>query len=651
MKGSFIKALPIVAKALSENYGVSLAIYGNQAKTDGKHIVLPVLPEDDYKATVLARGYLDHEAAHVKFTDFDNWERIGFEGNVLNILEDVRIEQAMGRRYRGCRDNLDDLTRLLVAEGDFKSLKPGDPPANVVQSYLRYTLRSRILGQQALEPLASQAEAIFDATFPGLRLKVEPIALEVKDAPDTQAVKDITRRIMDLLNDEAQQSPAHAPSDGQDKQEGESDNDASAPESDEQQNDDQEESSDGSGAGEESPDPSQPDGYQDSEADGQGESDESQSTGSNQADEQDSQEEGQPGNREDGDNQPGNGQKSQPGDQAGEAQDDNNGTEDGTDSSHSQSNPQGAQDGDSQSEPSSSCQDSKSAGSTAAAEALADGTSYHDLGQIVAEKLGDMSSPESGQEMAVEIPAWWTDKPPMKENELMQATARLRAMLAGVVQSKRSKRSRLSLSGTKLDLRNLHRLAVNDGRVFLSREERTGVNTAVYLLMDQSSSMSYTAIKTAFMATAALARALRSIPGTAVAAGSFSSKYFKGEPDDRAYVASLLKFDESERQMSLVIPPSELYTPMAEAMYCVAAKLLLRPEPRRLLIVMTDGEPDDFKATQEIIGKCRIAGMEVYAVGIMESSVKPLFGKEFAIVVNTIGELPDRLFRLLANRL
>lgn len=637
MKGSFIKALPIVAKALSENYGVSLAIYGDQAKTDGKRIVLPVLPEDDRKATILARGYLDHEAAHIRYTDFEIMGGSGLEQVLTNIIEDVRIEQAMGRRYRGCRENLHEMIRLLVEEGDFKLLQQGDPPACVVQGYLLYLLRSRILGQQALEPLASQAEAVFDVTFPGLRPKVEPIALEVKDAPDTRTVREIARRIIALLQDAASSPPENL-SGGQDKSD-ESDSPAEPP-SGGQENDGQEESSGSGGAGEESPDPSQPgsnqDGSQDSEADGQGESDESQSSGNNQADEQYSQKEGQPGN----------GQKSQPGDQ-----DDSQGTGDGTDSGsgNSKMTPQGAQDGDGQ-EPLSSCQAGNSGGSTAAAEALADDTSYHDLGQIVAEKLGDMSKPESGQEMAVEIPAWWTE-PLMAENELMQATARLRAMLAGVVQSKRSKRSRLSLSGTKLDLRNLHRLAVNDGRVFLSREERTGVNTAVYLLMDQSCSMSYTAIKTAFMATAALARALRSIPGTAVAAGAFSSKYFKGETNDKAYVASLLKFDESERRMSLSIPPPERHTPMAEAMYCVAAKLLFRPEPRRLLIVMTDGEPDDFKATQEIIGKCRIAGMEVYAVGIMESSVKPLFGKEFAIVVNTIGDLPERMFRLLANRL
>jgi nitric oxide reductase activation protein len=88
---------------------------------------------------------------------------------------------------------------------------------------------------------------------------------------------------------------------------------------------------------------------------------------------------------------------------------------------------------------------------------------------------------------------------------------------------------------------------------------------------------------------------------------------------------------------------------MAEALFCAAAHLFMRKEPRRLLVVLTDGEPNDIGATQEIIDKCRSVGMEVYGVGIMDDRVIPVYGKQFSTVVNTIGELPERMFRLLAN--
>jgi nitric oxide reductase activation protein len=168
--------------------------------------------------------------------------------------------------------------------------------------------------------------------------------------------------------------------------------------------------------------------------------------------------------------------------------------------------------------------------------------------------------------------------------------------------------------------------------------------------MDQSYSMNeQRKFVVAFEATAALAKALSSIPGTAVAAGAFSTHSVAGYSERINYVASLLKYEETACRMNLIVPPPASGTPMAEAIYCAAAHLLMRREPRRLLVVLTDGEPNDVEATQEIIEKCRSVGMEVYGVGIMDNRVIPVFGKQFSTVVNTIGELPERMFRLLAN--
>ena len=592
MQTPFLRALPIVAKALSENYGVSLEIRGTQARTDGRCIILPVLPEDDQKAAVLARGYLDHESGHVKHTDFACLDGAGLSGNLANILEDIRVEQAMSRRYPGCRENLDALARLLVAEGDFQSLKPSDPPAMLVQGLVLYLLRSRVLGQQALAPLAAQAQAVFDGKFPGLRSQVEAIALEVKDAPDSRTVQDIARRIADLFKDVA--------------------NPPAAPEPDPQRK----------GQGNSSPAPSQT-GEPQTDAT---EPDETFGQGGGAASQSDDQQDNEPRETDVGDT-----------DQIG----------DGTDGDQPLE-PQPGEQGSS----APGC-DTDGAGQSgdlaaAAAAALADDTSYLDFGQTVAGKLGEMSQAQGGPAMAAEIQPWWSGQP-IAGQEMMQATARLRAMLAGVVQAKRARQERPSRFGTRLDLRALPRLAVKDGRVFRSRQERTAVNTAVYLLLDQSGSMGYPKLRVAFLATAALAKGLMAIPGTVVAVGSFCSHYRDGTT--RPFVVPLLGFDDGDRRLSLAVPPAVGGTPLAEAIYCVAAKLLRRPEPRKMLFAMTDGEPDDDFRAKEAIAKCRGAGLEVYGVGIMHCGVEPLFGKDSAIVVHNINELPGKLFRLLAQRL
>ncbi|MDV7400796.1 hypothetical protein RZS08_55785, partial [Arthrospira platensis SPKY1] len=46
------------------------------------------------------------------------------------------------------------------------------------------------------------------------------------------------------------------------------------------------------------------------------------------------------------------------------------------------------------------------------------------------------------------------------------------------------------------------------------------------------------------------------------------------------------------------------------------AELARRPEPRRLLVVATDGDPDDVEAARQIIARCRAGGIEVLGLGI-----------------------------------
>jgi len=657
MRSSLIKALPILAKALSEDYGVSLEIQGSQAMTDGRRIVLPVLPEDDRRAAILARGYLDHEAGHVKHTDFSVQRGTGMEAVLANILEDIRVEQAMARRYPGCRENLEVLVRLLVDEGELKPPQPTDPPAMVVQSLVFHLLRTKVLGQQVLAPFVGQARVVFDEKFPGLRPQVEAIALEVRKARDTGQVVDLARRIADIFR--AAAPPPAAPQQGGGQDSGAPGSSPSGkpqtvstepPDGDDSHSPDQHgstrtEDEAGAAASGQAPagaEPQQAQGNHDpgcassepgmAAEDGSAAETESLDTASTPSgcDEDDAP--GTDGTGEAGGDGPGAG-KSVGQAQADTAQPQEKGNRD-------PGCPAAQADG-------SGPKQTPDEVASAAAAALADEADYLDLGQAAADKLGEVSQ-QDGPALAREVKPWWGGKP-IDEKALLQATARLRAMLAGVVQAKRARKERPSRWGTRLDLRGLAKLAVNDGRVFLARQERQAVNTAVYLLLDQSGSMSHPLerprIKTAFLALAALVKGLASVPGTAVAAGSFTTSY--GDP----VVVELLDFTETDRRFCLAEPPPSGTTPLAEAIYCVAPKLLRRPEPRKMLVVMTDGMPDVQQKAQEAIARCRAGGIEVYGVGIQVSHVESLFGNENAVVVQQLQDLPEKLFRLLAKRL
>ncbi|UWZ79776.1 DEAD/DEAH box helicase family protein [Geoalkalibacter halelectricus] len=82
-------------------------------------------------------------------------------------------------------------------------------------------------------------------------------------------------------------------------------------------------------------------------------------------------------------------------------------------------------------------------------------------------------------------------------------------------------------SGKRLDERRLHRLALDDPRIFRRRQPRVDVHTAVCLLLDASGSMNrqhrgQSCIELASLCAYALHLALRGLPGVAVWSAEFS---------------------------------------------------------------------------------------------------------------------------------
>ena len=60
--------------------GVKLLVGGSVACTNKEVVILPTLPDDDETLIVKARGYAEHESAHIEETDFsvanDRWRQL-----------------------------------------------------------------------------------------------------------------------------------------------------------------------------------------------------------------------------------------------------------------------------------------------------------------------------------------------------------------------------------------------------------------------------------------------------------------------------------------------------------------------------------------------------------------------------------------------
>jgi len=131
MKGKdYMHEAKNVSSVLGRNSDVKVVFEGTGACTDGNNIVLPTIDSevelDDWTVKV-ARGYVDHEAAHVKWTDQDQWvkainrfkrskEHVALKKGCLNALEDMRIEKKLIDMYAGSIDNLDAVSTEVINE-------------------------------------------------------------------------------------------------------------------------------------------------------------------------------------------------------------------------------------------------------------------------------------------------------------------------------------------------------------------------------------------------------------------------------------------------------------------------------------------------------------------------------------------------------
>ena len=213
MQNTLRNALPIVAAALGRKFGVEVGVGGNDACTDGRRIQIPDVP-DDPSSRDLAWGYLAHEAAHVRYTDFAAYEQAAREGPLQamlqNRIEDVRIERELARPYPGTRATIAAVLRRLLAEGRMSAPEPGDHPAQVLAGDLLLVLRHEVLGQDVLAAETRKAAAALHQVFPvPFVARLRTLMDEVPGLTSTAEAVDLSRRIRRLIEDEADQPSAN----------------------------------------------------------------------------------------------------------------------------------------------------------------------------------------------------------------------------------------------------------------------------------------------------------------------------------------------------------------------------------------------------------------------------------------------------------
>ena len=537
-------ALPIVAAAYGEKFGVKVLIQGQDAFTDGERIVIPTANPDDPHYQQIAWGYLAHEAAHIRHTNFDMVQKASskpIRKALLNIIEDVRIENELAKDYPGTRRSISQVIEYMVDTQQMCVPEQLEPASNL-QAWLLFRLRCHFLGQKALTPLYQAVDERVRQLFPAAAMsRLSAMLTAVPSLASTGEVLKLVDAIVAMLEEESRPP--------QDESDADNGNDM-----------------------------------------GQDASNDSNNSSDSQTPETGSSAMGDAAETRDSDNS----------DQADNLR-------------------QALEASAAQFEPDTFAQ---------VAEVLSEQAEGH-------QGVTPLSLPQAEQAMLGDEAILTLSA---------SESAQIRARLRGMVQSSQDNRNHAKRHGLRVATHRLAASQAGESRLFIQRQPRIAPNAAVHLLVDISGSMGKPIgegnrkyFHVANEAALALAMALEGIPGVVPAVS-----YFPGIHQEVS-IALLPKQSVRHRAACFDQKPRGC-TPMAQAMWFAANSLLAQKQKRKLMIVLTDGDPDDWAATHDIVDRCRRSGFELLGIGIQTRSVEKFFPQ--SIVINDVKDLKRELFEV-----
>ena len=520
------RAFPIVAAALGNHLGVRVQVYGDTACTDGHLIILPQLEDPDETLQSVAWGYLAHEAAHVRYTDFDCIAKTQPEGilrSLFNIIEDVRIEKAITEDYPGTQISIERTLQHLIDTSNIAPQNWTQAPSLSLEAFCLFNLRVSVCGQRSLIPLLEVShETLQQFLDPKTLQQLKSLLGTAPDLTSTHEslrLAESIRQLLDFSHDNLEKS--------------------------------------------------------------------------RQAD-------------------------------AGGSKD--------------------AQDSPSHSTP--------MLEATLPMEGhfslWNEGPHLGDLFAPIRQQMEQAASDHRGLGLPI------ADRPKGNEatgrlqlERIRLASRALATSLYGFVQSERMDRQVAARKGRRILRKKLSRSIFGDDRIYLRAQRRIKPATAIHVLLDRSPSMSASVatpthatrrrIDLAWEATLALALALESIPGVNTAITAFPGS--KGL-DERVYevMAHGERLSECTDRLDIGTDGS---TPLSEALLYGISRLLMTPEPRKIVLVLTDGIPNDPLEVHKILKQCADIGVEVYGIGL-DIDIHHLF--EMSMNIQTLQELQPRLF-------
>ena len=591
---------------------------------------IPFIPDDADETFLSAiEGFLDHEVAHVLFTNFEVLKKAKKLGiaNLHNLVEDSYIERKMAETFAGSGINLRNTAEFFL--NTYTSRKIKEEPENAV-SYLMVPVIRALAGQSTWADYMSDKWHMVEDVVAKIRPYAEVALPKVSSSQEALDVALEIRRLMKEEKPESEDGPGEEggdpPEDGERREPGDDPGEGEG---------DSEDSDEG-----------------DSEP---GEGDESES------------DEGE----DDGDDSTEKGESGLSGDEEGEGDE------------------EGVGEGDGEGElPEGSDEDAlEHTGSDDVADSLGGDRKSKSSWDEIEKALG-----EYDEDLAEELSklaknsfegsdyrVWTTDLDKIEpfdlakkvsgyddgmlgrmQNEVDHMLGPLQKDLERAIEAKsRAVWSSGHRSG-RMHAASLTRLQFGDDRIFRRKHESKTKDVAVELLIDCSGSMTGAKIKTAAYAAYALSATLDRLNMPHEVIGFTTETMLPHESRKEGIAYSRWKnlympiFKSFGERVSTEVKKRLAGLPYAyfldenvdgECVQIAASRLAQRRETRKILIVLSDGQPacpgnpDELRAhLKRVVGEVERSGIDVLGLGILTEAPKAYYSKH--VCVSNLADLP-----------
>lgn len=192
-----------LASMIAGKMGVRVVVEKNgQARTDGKTIWIP----DGYDFSL---GFLYHEGAHCRFTNFDIWvesikqsSKPNIFKHIMNSFEDGMIEKEIVILFPGSYSALSELVNGISQKGYFGEVGNEVSKASSLTNKILLGVRAKNQGYECLKEVSEYYDQKFIEFFgEEISQKIDDIISKASGISSTFESSELTKEVFEVLNE------------------------------------------------------------------------------------------------------------------------------------------------------------------------------------------------------------------------------------------------------------------------------------------------------------------------------------------------------------------------------------------------------------------------------------------------------------------